>query len=190
MSLESEGWLAQKPSFISQKEISVISLQLTSASPGYWGASKEKLTVRQWDGNWQNRGFSCSTLTGPTQVLKNYTERIHRAVQKKKSIKFEKLEHIFMNRYVQYVYREKNPNTCITKSRRDLKWLAQRMVVMAERDGSVKLAFNAKLTNTQIYWKRNEMPNMNELVDNSALGISGITSDPYGSRTTISITHK
>ena len=48
-----------------------------------------------------------------------------------------------------------------------------------ERNGSVKLALNSKLINEVIYRGRyQDSKNMNELIDNLALTISGNTSDP------------
>ena len=49
---------------------------------------------------------------------------------------------------------------------------------MEKRDGSVKLALNSKPINKQIYCNCYQMPNLNELVDNVALAISGNTNDP------------
>ena len=51
-------------------------------------------------------------------------------------------------------------------------------VVTAKRNESVKLAFNTKLINKQIYQNRYQLPNMNEFVDNVAMAISGDTNAP------------
>ena len=47
------------------------------------------------------------------------------------------------------------------------------IVITAKRDGSIKLAFNSKLFNKQIFRNRYQMPNLFELIDNVAVLISG-----------------
>ena len=42
------------------------------------------------------------------------------------------------------------------------------IVLTAKKDGSIKLALNAKLMNAQIWQNKYQMPNMHELIDSAA----------------------
>ena len=86
-------------------------------------------------------------------------------------------------------------DTCLTQSREDHREFVEGCTLFQARkmhrglfhlaygpydksDGSVKLALNWKLINRHIYRNRDEVPNMNELVDNVALAIRGDTKEP------------
>ena len=54
------------------------------------------------------------------------------------------------------------------------------IVITRKKDGSIKLAFDSKLLNNQIFKNNQQMPNIHELIDNIALQLSSKDSGKFG----------